>query len=416
MPRSSSRCGNAHRIIYAIGIANTLFADGYANAYEFLDTKNKSSTIYAVIGYASATAILAALKAYCLPGKDLVCVDDDDASSSQHTPDSTEAGSPFPVGGNDDSELASHVEDQRQALEAQWYPAKYFYLAADHFTSFNALAFMLNATIQCVVDQTYETAEEAQNSAFDIPTWVVAIYMSYYLLIDAPFISAIDSKTSHEEIFSDEAHQDKATQCLKSGCWPSLLSSTKNSTRVLGSLSHTAQEVIPLVLAVNHFYRLRDIANGDYWPTLIGAGVFAVVGFATVFAQTYYYEGAEQAEAYDECVHAKNKEKGYVTFDDEPLTPFRYAVDRGLKRTLWLSPFVHAAAEALPWLLMTQFASGSEYQYTCYALSVVSFVNELVGNFRSEYPEAMEQIDKNIDTYKAANHHGASAPPRPLTA
>ncbi|MDF1655329.1 MAG: hypothetical protein P1U34_09480 [Coxiellaceae bacterium] len=395
---------NRYRYLYALGVGSTAFAAAFGNLYEYVDADENADRLKYAYTYATMLAVMAMLKAYCLPGRDLRCVEDmskkQRSSSGESTPDSVSLDDIEST--RDSAALQSPVADIDDELEPpQYYPLKYAYLATDHFTAFNNLAFMGNAIIQCIAQQYYATAEEAKASPLDIPVYTIAIYAAYYLLIDMPFISAIDGKTSHEEIFAaNNPRPDKLTQCFKTAFGRKFLWHTKNTTRILGSLSHTAQEILPIITALNQFARLRDIYNSSnaYW--LIAVAAFKVVSFATVFAQTYYYEGEEQVEAYDEKIHSDQVDAGFQVIDDEVPSRSRYAVDVSLKYMLPISPIAHAAAEALPWILVAQLSDDSAVRYTCYGLAAWSFVNELLGNWYSEYQEAKGAINNNINRYQ----------------
>ncbi|MDF1796759.1 MAG: hypothetical protein P1U63_09505 [Coxiellaceae bacterium] len=406
---------NRYRYLYALGVGNTAFAAGFGNFYEYLDADKETGRMKYVYSYAALMAVMAMVKAYCLPGRDLQA-----SSSAIQKLEQSRAGSLESMGSTNysssgsEQSLPSFVADRGDAVTAHWYPLKYAYLAADHFTAFNNLAFMANAIIQCVAEQYFASTAEAKVHPFDIPVYSVVIYAAYYLLIDMPFISAIDGKTSHEEIFANNANQDKLTQCFKAAFCRTFLGRTKNTTRVLGSLSHTAQEILPIITALNQFVRLRDIYYSPYAYWLIAVAAFKVLSFATVFAQTYYYEGQEQAEAYDEKIHSHQLDLGFEVLDDEVPSRFRYCVDQTLKYTLPISPFAHAAAEALPWVLVAQFSDDASVRYACYGLAAWSFVNELLGNWYSEYQEAKGAIKDSIDSYEKATDQTDASMPRPL--
>ncbi|MDF1760752.1 MAG: hypothetical protein P1U40_09470 [Coxiellaceae bacterium] len=396
--------GDRYRYMYALGVGSTAFAAGFGNLYEYVDADQNAKRLKYVYCYAVLIASMAMMKAYCLPGRDLRCASDEVARSDQSSASTLDSDSSIDIGAaNNSVGLLSPVADRKdESATTQYYPLKYAYLAVDHFTAFNNLVFMANAIAQCIAQQYYSTADEAQANPFDVPVYSIVLYAAYYSLIDMPFISAIDGKTSHEEIFArDNPRPDKLTQCFKTAFGRAFLGRTKNSTRVLGSLSHTAQEILPLITALNQFCRLRDIYNGPYAYWLIAVAAFKVVSFATVFAQTYYYEGQEQAEAYDEKIHSDQVDAGFKALDDEAPGGFRHCVDVSLKYTLPISPVAHAAAEALPWILVAQLSDDSAVRYTCYGLAAWSFVNELLGNWYSEYQEAKGAINNSIHRYQA---------------
>lgn len=387
---------NGHRLIYSAGLAVSTYAAGFGSLYDFRRCQQTQAVGIEVYGYGVLVGLLAALKAYALPGKDLQCKPSIDESL-------------FVAAEDMDPEMG---DTRQQSLldhgpKAVWYPWKYAYLLADHVVSFNNLCFMGNAIAAMVYAQQFATVDEANAKPFVAPGWSLAVYAAYYVLIDMAFISAVDGHTAHEEIFArhdkqlKQEHPDRLVNCLRQACWRSFLTNTQPIGRVLGSLSHTATEVLPLLTALNQWQRLRDMYNSNYQPLFWLAIGLKLMSFVTVFAQTYYYEGREQKEAYEQFTKddTLNTDSIAVTNNRIP-TKWRYGVDCFLQKTLWLSVVAHGAAEGLSWLLYPAARASASVRYTLAGLSVL---NEIVGNVRSEYRETIEQVNKSIESYRSSH-------------
>ena len=394
-----SRCGgwlvnNSHRLIYGAGLGLSAYASGFGNAYGYQGYTGSQSAGAEVYAYGVFVGILAAVKAYALPGKDLQFSEiKDDSRSVSSEPYDVESA----------SKRREPLLDHKP--KPYFYGLKYVYLLADHFVSFNNLCFMGNAIANMIYAQQFESADQATLHPLVVPLWSLAAYASYYSLIDMPFITAVDGHTAHEEIFarydkqSKQERPDKLANCFKQACIRSIIGRTQAASRVLGSVSHTATEVLPLLTAVNQCERLRDLYNSNYQPVFWLLMAVKLLSFVTVFAQTYYYEGREQKEAYEQFTKVDD-ECGLTDLAQaqEPV-PSRgqYIVDSFLQKMLWVSVLAHGAAEGLSWLLYPATEASSVVRYSLAGFSVI---NELAGNARSEYSETMEEINSNISRYR----------------
>lgn len=376
---SHQALGETHRVIFALIAASTVTAQGYSNARNHW-VADDEPFCWPALGFAAAMGVLGFIKLYAFPGRDVAACYK--ARSEALAAADLKEGLLEP-----DVEQGDTAKPEHQAASVshswRYYVAQYGYLLITTAMNINNLYFLAGESAAAI--RTF-CADAAVQEKTDFGTMGLLVCVLGYLLIDAPFVTPIEASTSHQEVFrhidppqSGVEYEDRLLSGICSRRVRQGVLQSSATYRFVGSSSHTVQEMLGLLLSLHTFVNLCQMHKQQ--PLLaVLVDVVSVAAFFTVWAQTYYYEGAEQQEACGDLAGQQAREKH----------PPR-CVLHGLNTLLPLSLLVHGGAESLGWLGCSDVGSGWRL-----AMAALAGVNELLANAMSEYREARQRINQAL--------------------
>lgn len=279
-------------------------------------------------------------------------------TSTRNTPFSVSSGDSARTYGQRRPPPAASRRRPQENASCSYYPAQYGFLLFDHVMRYTLLVFLLKnaacaASIPLADDQRFRMAG------------------IIYGVCDIAFVSVSDGFEWHKLLEEGGAIMSNERDIVAAQLRACFKPLTK-LIRILGSLSHTLQEVVVFLLLRNRHFWL-DKENRALFYGVAGA---SAVAFFVVLTATYYFEGSIVKEAMRK--HRRSNESSQL-----PSCAKMF-----LAPTLWLSVVVHAATAALPWVL---FAGRLSLRGRI-ALATACFLNEAVGNSVSEYRESAKAV------------------------